>query len=76
MSCKDFVLNFSWDFRWEKVLWILNLFFIKYGIANYPVEFTLEESIARDIQGKNSNYLITCDDRKEVEQLLIKILTA
>lgn len=52
------------------------MFFMKYGIASYPVEFTLEESIARDIRGKNSNYFITCDNREEVEALMINILTS
>lgn len=52
------------------------MFFMKYGIANYPVQFTLEESIARSIQGANSNYIVTCNNRGEVEDLLVKILTS
>ena len=47
---------------------------MKYGIAHYPVQFTLEESIARSIQGVNSNYIITCNNREEVEELILKIL--
>lgn len=50
------------------------MFFMKYGIANYPVQFTLEESITRSIQ--ESNYIITCDSRNEVEELIQKILTS
>ena len=50
------------------------MFFMKYGIAHYPVQFTLEESIARSIQGTNSNYIITCNKREEVEELILKIL--
>lgn len=50
------------------------MFFVKYGIAHYPVQFTLEESIARSIQGANSNYVITCNKREEVEELILKIL--
>lgn len=50
------------------------MFFMKYGIAHYPVQFTLEESIARSIQGVNSNYIITCNNREEVEELILKIL--
>ena len=49
---------------------------MKYGIANYPVQFTQEESIARSIWGVNSNYIVTCNNRGEVEDLLIKILTS
>ena len=51
------------------------MFFMKYGIAHYPVQFTLEESIARSIQGTNSNYIVTCNNREEVEELILKILT-
>jgi len=50
------------------------MFFMKYGIAHYPVQFTLEESIARSIQGANANYIVTCNTREEVEELLLKIL--
>lgn len=52
------------------------IFFMKYGLAHYPVTFTLEESISRSIQGINSNYLITCNNRNEVEELILKILTS
>ena len=52
------------------------MFFMKYGIAHYPVQFTLEESIARSIQGMNSSYIVTCNNREEVEELVLKILTS
>lgn len=52
------------------------MFFMKYGIANYPVQFTLEESIARSIQGPNSNYIVICNNREDVEDLIFKILTS
>lgn len=52
------------------------LFFMRYGIANYPVQFTLEESIARSIQGINSNYIVTCNNRDDVEDLVFQILTS
>lgn len=52
------------------------MFFMKYGIANYPVKFTLEESISKSIQGTNSNYIVTCNKRDEVEDLILKILTS
>ena len=47
---------------------------MKYGIANYPVQFTLEESISRSIQG--SSYIVTCNRRDEVEDLILEILTS
>lgn len=50
------------------------MFFMKYGIAHYPVQFTLEESVARGIQGINHNYIIICNKREEVEELLLNIL--
>lgn len=52
------------------------MFFMKYGIANYPVQFTLEESIARSALGANSNYIVTCSNRGEVEDLIVRILTS
>ena len=52
------------------------LFFMKYGIANYPVQFTLEESIARSIYGENSGYIVSCNKREEVEDLIYKILSS
>lgn len=51
------------------------MFFMKYGIAHYPVQFTLEESIARSIQ-REPNYIVTCNNRAEVEELILKILTS
>lgn len=52
------------------------MFFMSYGVAIYPVRFTLEESIARSIQGSNSNYFVFCNNRGEVEELVYKILTS
>ena len=52
------------------------MFFMRYGVAIYPVQFTLEESIARSIQGPNSNYFVSCNNREEVEELVYKILTS
>ena len=49
---------------------------MKYGIAHYPVQFTLEESIAKDIKGLNSHYIVTCKNREEVEDLIISILNS
>lgn len=52
------------------------MFFMRYGIANYPVQFTLEESISRSIQGTNHSYIVICNKRDEVEDLILKILTS
>lgn len=52
------------------------IFFMKYEIANYPVQFTLEESIARSINDNNSQYIFICNNRAEVEELLVRILTS
>ena len=51
------------------------LFFMRYGIANYPVQFTLENSIAQSIEGIGSGYIFVCNKREEVETLVFKILT-
>lgn len=52
------------------------MFFIKYGIANYPVQFTLEESIAQSIFNDQSKCILACNNRKDVEDLLFSILTS
>lgn len=52
------------------------MFFMSYGVANYPVLFTLEESIAKSILGKSSSYYLTCNNRSEVETLITEILAS
>lgn len=52
------------------------MFFIKYGIANYPVNIILEESVAKSVSGTNSGYILTCNTRTELEELIINILTS
>lgn len=52
------------------------MFFMGYGIASYPVQFTLEESIARSIMRDQSSYIFVCNNREEVEELVLKILTS
>lgn len=51
------------------------MFFMGYGIASYPVQFTLEQSIAWSILKDTSSYILVCNNRKEVEDLFIKILS-
>ena len=52
------------------------VFFIKYDVANYPVDVILEESVARSVSGANSGYLFKCNTREELEDLIIKIFTS
>ena len=50
------------------------MFFLKYGIARYPVQFILEEGIARSIPDFTANYIIICNNRDDVEELTLEIL--
>lgn len=49
------------------------LFFMQYGIGHYPVQLTVEESIAHSIQSTNSGYIFNCRNREEVEELILRI---
>lgn len=51
------------------------MFFMQYGLAKYPVEFTLEESIARSIQ-TSASYFVSCKNREELEDLIFRILNS
>lgn len=50
--------------------------FLQYGVANYPAKVVLEQSVADEINqhGINSNYIYTCNNRKELENLIAKII--
>lgn len=52
--------------------------FIQHGIANYPVDVVLEQSIADEVNKRgansNSNYNYTCYNSKEFEELIIKVI--
>lgn len=52
------------------------VFFVKYDVANYPVNVILEESVARSVSGTNSGYVFTCNTKDELEDLIIKIFTS
>ena len=52
------------------------IFFIKYGIAKYPVRFVLEESIANSIESLNSRCIVDCKNRAEVENLMNRIMSS
>lgn len=52
------------------------VFFVKYDVANYPVEIILEESVARSITRSNSGYVFTCNTRDELEELMVNIFTS
>lgn len=45
------------------------LFFMRYGIAKYPVQFTIEESIANTSSVLNSKNIHYCNTREDVEKL-------
>ena len=52
------------------------LFFMRYGLAKYPVQLTLEESIAKSITSLNSRYIVNVNNRGEVENLINLIFTS
>ena len=52
------------------------VFFVKYEIANYPVDIILDESISDSVFGSSSSYIHTCSNRSELEDLVVKILTS
>lgn len=52
------------------------VFFVKYEIANYPVDIILDESISNSVFGSGSSYIHTCGNRAELEDLVVKILTS
>lgn len=47
--------------------------FFQHGIANYPVKVVLEQSVAYSINS-NSSYVFICNNRKELEELIIKVI--
>ena len=51
------------------------LFFMEYNISNYPVKLVLEESIAFSTLQSRSNYIKFCNNREELEELVLRILT-
>ena len=52
------------------------VFFVKYDVANYPVNVILEESVARSVSSSSSGYVFTCNTRDELETLIINIFTS
>lgn len=50
--------------------------FLQYGVANYPTKVVLEQSVADEVNqhGINSNYIYTCNNRKELEDLIVKVI--
>ncbi len=49
--------------------------YLQYGVGNYPVKVVLEQNIANDIYSEmNSNYIISCNNRSELEDLIFKIM--
>lgn len=60
----------------EYVKYKYRVFFVKYGIANYPVSIILDESVAESISGSNSGYIYTCNTREELETLIYNIFNS
>lgn len=52
------------------------VFFMKYEIANYPVDVVLDESVSDSTFGIGSGYIHTCSTRGELENLVVKVLTS
>ena len=56
------------------------MFFMEFGLANYPGEIYLEESIIRSItnsiQDDDLGCTIICNERKELEDLVMSVLTS
>lgn len=52
------------------------VFFMEYNIANYPVKIVLEESVARSVFVGKNGYIINCNSREELEQLVYTILNS
>lgn len=49
--------------------------FIQYGISNYPATVVLDKNVAHSISlGQSSKYIYRCSDRKELEDLMIKVI--
>lgn len=52
------------------------MFFMQYGIANYPMKLVLEESIAKSISSTDSEaYIYKCDTREELEAMIEAIFS-
>lgn len=52
------------------------VFFVEYETSNYPVNIILEESVARSISSGGSGYVLSCDTREELEELIYKIFNS
>lgn len=52
------------------------LLFLKYNVANYPVTVILDESVSRSISVARDGYIQTCNTPKELEELLVSVLTS
>ncbi len=52
------------------------VFFIKYGIANYPVDVILDESVARSISETVVREVYKCNTREELETLTYSIFNS
>lgn len=52
------------------------VFFMKYDIANYPVDVILDDTVSQSISVSNSGYIYKCNNREELENLVYNILNS
>lgn len=48
--------------------------YLKYGVSNYPVTIVLDQNIINEINPDDSNYVLSCGTRSELEDLFIQII--
>ena len=52
------------------------IFFAKYGVANYPVDIILDESVAESISAARGAYVRVCNTREDIENLIYNIFSS
>ena len=48
--------------------------YLKYGVSNYPATVVLDQNIINEICPDDSNYVLSCNTRSELEDLFIQII--
>ena len=51
------------------------LFFMEYNVSHYPVKVVVERSIVNSFSKTNRGYIFSCQDRSELENLVIEIMS-
>lgn len=52
------------------------VFFMQYGIANYPVTVVLDDTVVESISDASAEYIRTCNTREQLESLIYEILNS